>query len=260
MNRELGMNDLNETKKASCRGKIDSTKRTDRQTRRVRFQPRNCTTFVGSNQTSHTLKDSKHLVWYQAADIKKFQTNDDLLIRKYRSFVRNNQRLGRNMSNDMEKMEMEAEMRGLEENFNILSQLRHQRRLEDSCRAVLIEQQRQRDLWSNALKDDQAFLLDVELVRKVYSSSAMNAKLIAYSLGRADAAFARQFQKNSKDCKIGTKIEETKSALQRDSAQHHIKPKKEKMITNATASAILRQRHLGHINALNVAVATRVSI
>jgi hypothetical protein len=277
MNRVHDMNNKNEAICVQSGDKVESMVTTDRdrlpearQIHRVRFHPTKCTAFMIPNESFQSIEECKHLLWYQHDDIQKFQRNDEMLIKKYRTLVRNIQRLGRTKLNNIEINEMEAEMRGLEDDFTVLSHLRHQRRLEDSFYAVMIEQERQRDLWSKNSKDSHSFLLDVEMVQKVYSSSAMSSKLIAYSLGRADATFARQFQKISptykytllKDGRVGTKNMETRSSSQRNRAP--LQTKEENAITTITASSILRQRHLGHINghinAFHVTGATRVSI
>jgi hypothetical protein len=277
MNRTLEMHDMNEAIYMPCREKIETTTRTDRDNRlpeehanrRVRFQPALCTTFVRSDVTFQTLAECKHLVWYQPADIQKFQCNDEILVKKYRAFVRNNQRLGQTKSKYIEKLGMETEMRGLEDEFNLLAQMRHLRRLEDSCRAVLMEQERQWDLWSKDENTKQSFILDAEMIRKVYSNSSMNSKLIAYSLGRSDATFARQFQNDSPICEyvsrnhnstVVNKNRKTKSTLQRDRDQMPFKSKEEKKSTNVTASSILRQLQLSHIHTIHTAGTTRVSI
>ena len=255
MNRALDTYDMNEAISAPCREKkeliINSGR--ERANRRVRFQLEHCTTVVRSEETFETLEKLKHLVWYQPTDIQQFQSNDEMMIKKYRSFVRNNQRLGRSKLNDVEKLEMEmvAEMRGLENTFNVLSQLSHQRRLEVSCRGVLNEQERQKKLWSKDLEANEPFLIDAESIRKVYANYSMNSKLIAYSLGRSDATFVRQFQKISPvKCHV----------LCNNKALRPLKPKDEKERTNVTASSILRQRQLNHINAFHSTCATRVSI
>ena len=278
MNRAVDMHDLNEAISAPYREKIESRGSTARDqlsekrlNRRVRFQSAQRTTFIRSSETSKTIENLKNSIWYQPADIQKFQWHDEMLIKKYRSIVRNKQRMGRiNLKEiDILTTEMESEMRGLEDEFNVLAQQRYQRRLYDSCRAVLVEQERQRDLWSNDSNANQSFLLDAEMIRKVYADSSRNSKLIAYSLGLSDAAFVRQFQKNSPihddAFRNGTnKKRETKMTLQKDRAPLAHKSKIEKENTKRTASSLLRQRQLSHINALNAVGATllttRVSI
>ena len=263
MNRALDMHYMNDVIYAPCRATIESTESTGRNhlpNRHVRFQPARYTMSLTSGGTSQTLEECKRLVWYQPADFQNFQNNNEILIQKYRSALRNNHRLGRTKLKDIEKLEMEieAEMRGLEDNFDVISGLRHQRRLADSVSAVLIEQERQRDLWSKDASANSSFLPDAEMIRKVYSISSMNSKLIACSLGRSDAIFARQFQKLSPICdyvlhknnNIGTEKGETKSTLQRDRAQISLKSRKEKRRMDVTASSILRQRQLDRINAL----------
>ena len=248
----------------------------DKTNRQVRFRPAHHTTFIDSEETSETLKELKTLVWYQSADITRFLRSNEILIRKYRSIVRQSQRKQRTELiatgiEDSFLKEMEVEMRGLEDNFSTISQMRHRQRLENSRRGVLIEQERQRDLWSKSAKEYQAFVLDVEMMRKVCSSNSTSSELIAHSLGRSDAAFTRQLRNMSpnqcdiyrqNNCNIET------SKLETTSARHNAKPRiltdgasNEGMErTKATASSILRQLQLRHIQALFTANTKRVSI
>lgn len=272
MNFTLEEQDIHNAIGASCdeiiepKNMADDRMSLERPNCRVRFQPARCTKIVHPDETSQILVERKHLVWYQPSDIQHFQFNDETLIRKYRSIVRSNQRLGRNNLEDVEsEKKIEDEMRGLEDNFSILSQLRHQRRLADARGGVLTEQERQRDLWAKGVNASQSFVLDVEMLRNVYASSSMKSKLIAYSLGQSDAAIARKFQNESPiSCRvlrsnrnIGNIQEEMKSTLRKD--RNHTSPTFNKK-TECTASSILRQQQIRHIHALHAVGSTRVSI
>jgi hypothetical protein len=249
-----------------------------RPNRTVRFQSTECTLVVYSNDTNTTSEEErKSSQWYKVADIRKFQSNNESLIRKYRALVRSRQRLDRRDVSTNERvvsttMEIEEEMRGLEDNFSILSQLLHKRRLAESYRGVLNEQLRQKNLWNQGGHANKPFFLDSDMIRKVSVNNSMKSKIIGEKLGEEDAAFVWKLKNNTQLCKgsfiqnnkhvnkIDCKQPERKSTFRKADASMSMVQNTCSKKAKGTGSSLIRKSQISYIAAIHSTCSVRLTI
>ena len=153
-------------------------------------------------------------LWYNTEDFKKFRSDDKRLMKVYRNLLKQKQRIpvgemdDENMKFIDEKIvNLEDEIRGLEDYKSVRANIDFKHRRHACCDAVMKEQAKQQKLfrfqqkrmkindettdditWSSA----REFVLDVTSIRKCVLNTSMKSKLLAFTLGLADADYVRQ--------------------------------------------------------------------
>jgi hypothetical protein len=250
----------------------DMNKRIAKSNRQVRFHQMEFK-YIDDSHCKTYEEEQPHTSWYEPADIRMIQNDNEKLIRKYRALIRINPSNGKYKearSYDFEKQrkKMEDEMRGLEDHLSILSHLLYKRRVAACCQGVLNEQLRQKNIWEHGLHSDRPFILDVDLIRKVSVNNSMKSKMMAYSLGQVDESFVRQEQHNAGEVE-SVYVENRQAIVVTQSFRTYIcdgnipqmsVQKAASTRAKATASSVLREHVLRNTYSSNLSSDVRMTV